>query len=110
MRQGHGPDENEGLTPLQEAVSALLSSRGLESAADLAGVMAAWPEVAGEELAARASPAALRGGELVVEVEDAAWGTQVTLLGGELLRRFHEQLGGPVVTRLVVRVKPRSNR
>jgi predicted nucleic acid-binding Zn ribbon protein len=108
---GHddGPADLE-LTAIGEALSSLLHSRGLSQAAVLAAVLAAWPEAVGAELARWVRPVALRGDELVVEVESSPWATQVALLSDRLLEELAMAVGHPVASRLSARVNPRSER
>jgi len=96
------------VTPIGDAVSSLLRSRGLGSTVVLAEVMAKWEQVAGAELAAKIRPVALQGRRLVCEVDEPAWATQVRLLADKLLGRLAEELGRDVADELSVRVKRRS--
>jgi predicted nucleic acid-binding Zn ribbon protein len=50
----------------------------------------------------------LRHGELVCEVDDPAWATQVRLLSEMLLGRLADEVGGKVADRLSIHVKRRS--
>lgn len=97
-------DTDLGVTPLSNALASVLRARGLGATTVLAGVMDAWPEVVGPELAERVRPVSLRGRELVCEVDSPAWATQLQLLGSELLERLADHLGGPVADQLTVRV------
>ncbi|MHB8246550.1 MAG: DciA family protein [Acidimicrobiales bacterium] len=96
-----------GLTPIAEAVSSLLRSRGLTAAIVMSKVLACWEQAVGSELAAKIKPVSLRQKELVCEVEDPAWATQVKLLSDKVLSRLADEVGSPVAERLTVRVKRR---
>jgi hypothetical protein len=100
--------EELGVTPINEAVSALLRARGLTATETLAEIMRLWPEAAGADLAASARPAGIRPGELVVEVPDPAWATKIRLESSSILGRLTDLVGFPVATRLAVRIKPSS--
>jgi predicted nucleic acid-binding Zn ribbon protein len=106
------PDEaDEGpldVTTLEQALSSLLSYRGLTGAAVLSAIFSAWDKVAGPELAAKARPVALRGRELVLEVPSPPWATQLNLLSSELVTRLNQELGKEALSGLSVRVNPRS--
>jgi predicted nucleic acid-binding Zn ribbon protein len=96
------------VTPIGDAVSSLLQSRGLGGTVVLARVQAAWEEAAGPEVAARVRPVGLRGRELVCEVSDPAWATQIRLLSDKLLGRLAEVLGHAPADHLAVRISRRS--
>lgn len=105
-------EEMEGGGPppptIGAAVNRLLRARGLEEAAVLADVQAVWVEAVGAEVAAHVSPVALHSGELVADVDQAAWATQVQLLSSTLLARLAEVLGPGAPDRLRVRLgRPR---
>lgn len=104
-----GPDGLD-VTPIGDAVSSLLRSRGMTPAKQLAEVIAAWEQAVGPELAVRVRPVALRGDELVVEVDSSPWATQVSLLSDRLLEGLSACVGHPVARRLSPRVNPRSKR
>lgn len=97
-------------TPIGDAMSSLLRARGMTPAKHLAEVMAAWEEAVGPELAERVRPVALRGDELVVEVDSSPWATQVSLLSDRLLDGLSAAIGRPVASRLSARVNPSSKR
>ncbi len=105
-----GLSESLELTAIGDAMSSLLRARGLGATAVLAKISQVWDAAAGPELAARIEPVALRGRELVCEVAESAWATQVRLVSDRLLSRLEEELGARVVDRLSVRVRPRSGR
>jgi predicted nucleic acid-binding Zn ribbon protein len=101
-------NEDLRLTPLRDAMSSLLRSRGLESASVLTEVISAWEAAAGPEVAAKVTPVGLRGRELICEVADPAWATQMRLLSERLLSRLADELGVSVADQLTVRVSRRS--
>lgn len=100
---------DRSVTPIGEALGRVLAARGLGSAATLARIMAAWDSVVGADLARHVRPVSLQGRELVCEVDDPAWATQVKLLGEDLLRRLAESLGERLADQLSVRVRARRS-
>jgi predicted nucleic acid-binding Zn ribbon protein len=68
-------------------------------------VFSEWPAVAGPNLAAHAQPVALRDGELVVEVDDPAWASQLRWLEPELRARLEQLPGGPRIERIRFRLR-----
>lgn len=98
------------LTPIGDAMASLLRSRGLGETVVLAEVLAVWEEVAGPEIAAKVRITGLRSRELLCEVEEPAWATQVKLMSEALLCRLCERVGAKVADRITVQVRRRSQR
>ncbi len=92
-----------------ERVGRLLSKLKLPAGAvrpdDLA--RAAWSPAVGPKVAARAQAVWFTGGCLVVEVEDAVWRQQLTVLKGQILRKMEELLGQPLVGEIEFRLRSR---
>lgn len=93
--------------PLSQALDAVLAD--VEPATPLARAQALWPEVAGAELAAFATPVAERRGILTLACESAVWAQELELVGPDLLERLNEAVAagagaeaapGPAFTRL----------
>ena len=79
----------------------------LGAAADqVALVFGRWREIAGDVVAAHATPVALRRNTLVVEVEDNAWAMHVRYLAEDLRRQVETVLGEGSVASVEVRIKP----
>ena len=51
----------------------------------------AWPEIVGEELAARTEPKKIRGKTLIIAVENPAWSQQLSMMKLELLDALSER-------------------
>lgn len=92
---------------LRESLDAVTRGLGGPSATALAAVFARWEEVVGAQVAGHAWPRSLRGGVLVIAVDEPIWRTQLTYLESDLLRHLEQVLGTGVVTRIEVRVRPR---
>jgi predicted nucleic acid-binding Zn ribbon protein len=89
--------------PLGETLGRLLSERGWDVPAAVAGATQRWPEIAGPELADHCRPERFDAGTLLLVAESTAWATQVRLLVPQLHRRLDEVIGRGVVTRIEVR-------
>jgi predicted nucleic acid-binding Zn ribbon protein len=76
----------------------------------LAEVQSAWPVVAGDVLAAAASPVSERAGTVTVACESAVWAHELELLGADLVRRLDEAVSGGRVERLRFIVGSEANR
>jgi predicted nucleic acid-binding Zn ribbon protein len=66
----------------------------------LAAVQSAWPEVAGQALAAAAAPVSEREGTVTVTCESGVWAHELELLAPDLVARLNERLEGVRVERL----------
>jgi predicted nucleic acid-binding Zn ribbon protein len=74
---------------------------------EVGGVFGRWEEAVGAQVAVHARPVRLDGGVLVVEVDEPAWATQITLLSNTIRERL-ATVTGVEVTRVDVRVyRPR---
>jgi predicted nucleic acid-binding Zn ribbon protein len=93
--------------PLRGAIDAWLSSEGLGALSRLAAINECWTAVVGERVAQHVRPSALRDGELMVEVDDPAWATEVAFLAPNVLAALSTQLGEAVAKRLKVHVRGR---
>jgi predicted nucleic acid-binding Zn ribbon protein len=58
--------------------------------------------VVGEQIAAHATPAALREGVLSVSAESTAWATQLRMVQSQLLAKIAAAVGDGVVTSLKI--------
>jgi predicted nucleic acid-binding Zn ribbon protein len=64
----------------------------------IGGVFGRWEEIVGEAVAAHVQPIRLDGTQLVVEVSDPAWATQLRLLGDRVCQRVHDVTGTRIET------------
>lgn len=65
---------------------------------------AAWPAVVGKRLAGRTRAVLLKGGRLVVEVEDDLWRRNLTALHGQIIRNFAELLESAAPSQIEFRI------
>jgi predicted nucleic acid-binding Zn ribbon protein len=100
-RSGPAADERDP-QPLARTIDRLLTERGWEVPAAVAGVMSRWEQIVGAELAAHCRPESFTDGRLVLSADSTAWATQVRLLTPALLRRLGEELGGETVREVTV--------
>ena len=71
----------------------------------LAAVQSVWEEVAGERLAAAATPVSEADGALTIACVDPVWAEELDLMQGQLLRGLKERLGEQAPRSLRFRVK-----
>jgi predicted nucleic acid-binding Zn ribbon protein len=66
-------------------------------ATTLARVQRCWGEVAGDLIAAEATPVAEQSGMVTVACRSAVWANELELLSKGLIEGLNESLGGPAV-------------
>ena len=93
--------------PVSDSLDRVVSSLGVPRASTLSRVFASWEELVGDAIAAHSRPRSLRGGSLVVAVDEPVWATQLTWLETDLVIRLNEVLGEGQIERIEVRVQPR---
>ena len=92
------------LDPIGEMLTPFLERLGLAQADAAARIVDEWETLAGDPWASDARPGALRNGELVVDVIDAATLSVLRYRTGELLERLHGSLGEGTVEAIRLRV------
>ena len=84
-------------TPLAEALDSLIRRSGMVKRLDLAGAVAAWPDVVGPQIAAVTSPESVTpDGMLRVRVATAAWANELSLMSPRILARINAGRTGRV--------------
>jgi predicted nucleic acid-binding Zn ribbon protein len=84
-------------SPLAEALEGWIAKRGLRQRLDLAGVVEAWPEVVGPQIASVTRALAVTGdGTLLVRVASGAWATELGLMTPRILARVNGSKAGRV--------------
>ena len=106
-RRNRGPFDgrDDEPAPIATSLDRLLRSLHAPAARTVKTVFSEWPELAGPGLAAHAQPIALRDGELLVEVDDPAWASQLRWLEPELRTRLEALPGGPKIDRIRFRLR-----
>jgi predicted nucleic acid-binding Zn ribbon protein len=97
--------DGDPAVPIGSAVGHLLSARGLQAAGYLAAVAGEWESIVGTEVARHVVPTAYRGRELVVDVDEPAWSTEVHFQEALILARCREHLGDSAPQSLHVRIR-----
>jgi len=107
---GSAGKRNNEPVPIAASLDRVLGYLRAPAARTVKTVFSEWPTLAGPQLAAHAQPIALRDGELVVEVDDPAWMSQLRWLEPELRTRLEALPGGPRVERIRFRLRPSETR
>jgi predicted nucleic acid-binding Zn ribbon protein len=90
--------------PIGAELADVLHARGWDSRLAAARVVARWPEVVGDAVAAHCQPSRLEeDGTLHVVADSAAWATQLTYLQGKLLDQLAAKCGQGIVRSVQVR-------
>jgi predicted nucleic acid-binding Zn ribbon protein len=92
----------DGPRPLSDSLRSVRRELGLGEPSHFDAIVAAWPALVGEPLAAHARPRALRDGVLGIVVDGPEWASQLRFLDQVLLDRIAADL--PEVAVAEVRV------
>jgi predicted nucleic acid-binding Zn ribbon protein len=84
--------------PIAEAVARVVDRSA--PATTLARIQRSWSEVAGEVIAAEATPESEQAGVVTVACRSAVWANELDLLSRDLVERLNEALERPLVTSL----------
>lgn len=98
---GPGPDARDP-QPLAAVARDLAKTRGWDRQVSEGAVFGQWATVVGADIAAHATPTALRDGVLSVAAESTAWATQLRMVQAQLLARIAAAVGDGVVTALKI--------
>src|SRR2546428_2300268 len=98
-----GPLKRSALTSLRAILRSAATALGVERAAHEALIAEMWSEIAGQEAAAHAHPAELRGTTLLVEVEQGLWVQELSARRGQFVEAINRRLGGHVVAEIRIR-------
>ena len=82
---------------LQQALSELLESLGIESKVKRYQVLEQWPSFVGERVAEVSRPERLTGGLLFVKVKNSVWRNELLYLKAELIQKINGALGEEIV-------------
>ena len=96
--------------PVGAELADVLRARGWDGRLAAARVVARWPEVVGDAVAAHCQPSRLEDGTLEVIADSAAWATQLAYLQGTLLDRLGVVCGPGLVRQVQVRTDDRRRR
>ena len=89
---------------LQTSLDRVARRFGAHSAGGMSAVFARWTDIVGAAAAADATPVRLAGSTLHVQVDHAAWASQLAHLQSTVLGRLDEVAGPGVVTAVRYRV------
>jgi predicted nucleic acid-binding Zn ribbon protein len=97
--------------PIGDEIARTFRARGWAQRLEASRVVARWPEVVGEAVAAHCRPVRIEDdGTLLVSADSAAWATQLAYLQGTLLDRINRICGPGAVVGVRVRTDDPSAR
>ena len=79
--------------PITTSIDSIMSSLRGTDRVQIGGVFGRWADAVGENVADHVRPVRLDQRVLTVEVDEAAWATQVKFLSATIIRRLHEVAG-----------------
>lgn len=88
--------------PLAELLRDGFKGLGLAERLREADIWRIWPAVVGPAVARRAQPLRIMNGALTVAVSSGPWMQELTFLKGMMRQKLNEQLGGDVVTEIIL--------
>lgn len=92
--------KDRNFTRIGDLLPSVLSKLGLEQRFKEQKVLALWPSVVGDDLAARTKATRLDRGVLHVRVDHGAWMQELHFMEKELLRRLRAQSPGVKLTKI----------
>jgi predicted nucleic acid-binding Zn ribbon protein len=97
--------------PIGDEIARTFRARGWAQRLEASRVVARWPDVVGEAVAAHCRPVRLEDdGTLLVTADSAAWATQLAYLQGTLLDRINRICGPGAVVAVRVRTDDQNAR
>ena len=88
----------------------LVRHLGGSSADAMTTLFQRWSEFVGDTMGDHCRPVSLRGGVLLVAVDDPTWSTEVRFLETTLIARLNTEMGESAIGSIEVRVRPRIGR
>ena len=93
VKAGDGPEDAEGRK----------RGRSAKQADPSRAIAEVWPEVAGADVAANATPTQLRRGRLVVSTSSSVWAHTLQYMADDLVTGLNDRLGADTVKQVVFR-------
>lgn len=88
-----------GPTPIAEALKRFLTRAGLSKRLGQAGVLEAWPELVGPQIAKVTRPESVSAdGVLRVRVATAAWAAELSMMSPQILARLNTGRSGRITS------------
>lgn len=102
LSSGARPDDRDPQL-IGNVLHRLVEERGWRSELDVHALIGRWPELIGPANAAHCRAEAFEDGVLTVRTSSTAWAVQMRNIAPAVVARINDQLGGDVVTRVLVK-------
>ncbi|MFB9731645.1 DUF721 domain-containing protein [Ornithinimicrobium kibberense] len=89
--------------PVGAEIDRLVAARGWDTDVQVGSVVGRWRTIVGDRVADNVEVVAFEGTTLTVRAASTAWATQMRLLVSTVLGRIEQEVGGGIVTEIVVR-------
>jgi predicted nucleic acid-binding Zn ribbon protein len=89
-------------TPIRAVLNQVVERDGWGPHIALGRLQSVWPQIVGEQVAARSEPVKLADGRLTIRVEPGAWAAELALLGPSLATAAAGFLGPDLVQEVAV--------
>lgn len=87
----------KGLTGIETVLREYLANKGIRERVEQAGVISAWPDLVGPQIAAATRPDAVTAdGVLFVRVATSAWANELSLMAPRILMRLNDGKAGRI--------------
>ena len=88
---------------VSDVFRSLVRSRSWDEPLSYGSLIAAWPQIAGPQVAAHAQIESFQDGVLLIRTDSTAWAKQLVLLLPQLDKRIADELGGAAPRQTIVR-------
>ena len=91
---------------LKKVIEKLLKNLGAPDTNTITNLIEKWPEIVGLEFAKYVTVVAVRESQLVVQVEDPSWASQIAWLENTLLEKISGLFGENQIISIKAQIKP----
>lgn len=92
----------DGPKPVGAGVERVMKHLDAPTTSVVTSIFNDWEEIVGETIAAHARPQRIKNGELVLEVDDPAWASEMEWLGEEIVRKIRVAVETEEITKIKV--------
>ncbi len=93
-------DRRDGPVRIGRLMNEALAACGLDGRLAERTLLAAWPQIVGERLAAHVRAVDLREGQLLLAADHGAWRQEVSLLSPRIMQECNARFGEGAVTQI----------
>jgi hypothetical protein len=87
--------------PVAALIASVFAGKPVQKILRELKVWQVWEESVGQQIAAKAKPAGIRDGVLIVKVASSAWMQQLSLMKPDIIRQLNIMAGEPVVKDII---------